>query len=283
MRIARSLEAQVAWITGGGKGIGRAIALELAAQGACVLVTGREERALGETVGEVACAGGKARHLVGDVRDESHARAAATRAIETWGRLDVVVANAGLAGTTLLGQSNDAAIGHDGELEARGSTASAQTGALARAIVETNLLGAYYAFDAALACMQGPGRLVAISSVLGKFGAPGQAAYCASKAGLHGLVRAVALDVGRRGITCNAVCPGWVDTEMARGRIAGIASSKGIDYQTAAGEAAKALPIGRFVEPAEVARFVSFLCSTAADTITGQALSICAGATVFAG
>ena len=75
--------------------------------------------------------------------------------------------------------------------------------------------------------MPGPGRLVAVSSVLGKFSVAGQAAYCASKAGLHGLVRAVAAEVGRRGITCNAVCPGWVDTEMARERIAGIGREAG--------------------------------------------------------
>jgi NAD(P)-dependent dehydrogenase (short-subunit alcohol dehydrogenase family) len=280
MTTARSLEGQVVLITGGGRGIGRAIALELAAAGGHVLVTGRDERALGETVGEIACAGGKARHLVGDVRDEAHAAAAATRAVETWGRLDVVVANAGLAGTTLLGRPSVDAAAAGAESAEREHPSG---GAMARAIVETNLLGAYYAFDAGLARMRGPGRLIAISSVLGKFGAAGQAVYCASKAGLHGLVRAVAIDVGRRGITCNAVCPGWVDTEMARGRIAEIAAGKGTSYRDAAREAREALPLGRFVDPSEVARFVAFLCSPSADAITGQALSICGGATTFAG
>jgi NAD(P)-dependent dehydrogenase (short-subunit alcohol dehydrogenase family) len=150
-------------------------------------------------------------------------------------------------------------------------------------MVETNLLGTYHLFDAVLAAMRGPGRLIAMSSVLGKFGAKGQAAYCASKAGIHGLVRAVAVEVGERGITCNAVCPGWVDTEMARARLADLAREQGISYEHARRTASEATPIRRFVEPEEVARLISYLCSPAAAALTGQALSICAGTTVFAG
>jgi NAD(P)-dependent dehydrogenase (short-subunit alcohol dehydrogenase family) len=257
-----SLKAQVALVTGAGRGIGRAIALELAGRGARLLVTGRDERALGETVGEIAHAGGQARHVAGDVRDEAHSRAAVARAMDGWGRLDVVVANAGIAGTTRMGKGDSAK---------------------ARAVVETNLLGAYYLFDAALAVMKGSGRLLAVSSVLGKFGASGQGAYCASKAGLHGLVRAVAVEVAPRKITCNAVCPGWVDTEMARARIADLAIEAGKAIDVMSREAREAVPIGRFVDVEEVARLVAFLCSPEADAITGQAISICGGATVFAG
>jgi 3-hydroxybutyrate dehydrogenase len=138
-------------------------------------------------------------------------------------------------------------------------------------------------FDAALVALRSPGRLVAISSVLGKFGAAGQAAYCASKAGIHGLVRAVALEVGQRQITCNAVCPGWVDTEMARGRLASMAAGAGKPVEEVVRAARDEVPIGRFVDAEEVARFVAFLCSPAGSAITGQALSICGGSTVFAG
>jgi NAD(P)-dependent dehydrogenase (short-subunit alcohol dehydrogenase family) len=257
------LGGQVAIVTGGGKGIGRAIALELAGRGARVVVSGREERALGETVGEIAHAGGQARHLAGDVRDEAHVCALVARATETWGRLDIVVANAGRTATARLGE---------------GASSSE-----ARSVMETNLFGTYYLFDAALVALGSPGRLVAISSVLGKFGAAGQGAYCASKAGLHGLVRAVALEVASRQITCNAVCPGWVDTAMARSRLSSMAASAKMPVEDVVRAAGDEVPIGRFVQPEEVARFVAFLCSPAASAITGQALSICGGSTAFAG
>jgi NAD(P)-dependent dehydrogenase (short-subunit alcohol dehydrogenase family) len=263
MSLPCSLEGQVALVTGGARGIGRSIVLELVGCGARVVVTGREERALGEVIGEVAHCGGQGRHLVGDVRDAAHLAAAVSRAIETWGRLDVVVANAGIAAGAPIGQEGGAAI--------------------AREILDTNLLGAYLTFDAAVPAMRSAGRLIAISSVLGKFGASGQGAYCASKAGLIGLVRALAVEVGPRKMTCNAVCPGWVDTDMARTRLEELARDSGTTYEETRAEAERAVPIGRFVEPEEVARVVSFLCSRAGAAITGQAISVCGGTTNFAG
>lgn len=227
----RTLEGKTALVTGGGKGIGRAVALALSARGVRVVVTGREERALGETVGEIAHGGGKARHLAGDVRDPAHLAAAVERAIETFGGLDIVIANAGHAARVDLGTDLTAA----------------------EAIVQTNLMGAYYTFHAAVPRMTGPGRLLAIGNVLAEVGAPGYAAYCASKAGILGLCRAVAHEVAAKKITCNAVVPRFVEEDGAE-----ITRS----------------PLGRLVEPEEVAALVVFLCGAAAGVVTGQALSI---------
>lgn len=267
MGIDGALAGHVAVISGGGKGIGRAIALHLAAQGVRVLLTGRDEHALAETVGEIAFGGGQARHLAGDVRDYAHVRAAVDRALEVWRRLDVAVANAGTTGTVRMGEG------------ARGGSPAGL--ATIREILDTNLLGTIHLFDAAAAAMNGPGRLIAISSVLGKFGVPGQSAYCASKAGVHGLVRAVALEVAARGITCNAICPAWVDTDMARQRIGQMAAREGKGYDAMVSSVLGAVPTGRFVEAPEIAETVAFLCSTGASSITGQALSVCGGATAF--
>jgi NAD(P)-dependent dehydrogenase (short-subunit alcohol dehydrogenase family) len=266
MATERPLDGQVAVITGGGKGIGRAIALELAGRGARVLVTGRDERSLGETVGEIVHGGGQARHLPGDVRDDAHLLASVQRAVATWGRLDVAVANAGITDTLPLGAAFERNVGR------------------ARDMIATNLTAVYALFEGAAAAMAGPGRLIAISSVLGKWGVGGgQAAYCASKAGVHGLVRAAAVELAPRQITCNAVCPGWVETAMAEERFRTLAAEAGKTPEAIAIQARSQVPARRFVEAHEVASLVAFLCSPAAAMITGQAISICGGATTFAG
>lgn len=257
------LEGKVALVTGGGKGIGRAISLRLAAAGAQVLVTGRDEKALGETVGEIAYGGGKARHLAGDVRDAAHLESAVKKAMEAFGAdgLDIVVANAGQSGRVDLGTEIERAEG----------------------ILRTNLIGAYYTFHASAPRVRTGGRLIATSSVLAKFGVPGYAAYCASKAGILGLVRAMAHEMGARKITANAIVPGWVDTEMSEAGLREIARAEGKTREEVKSAAVTRFPLGRFLEPTEVAELVAFLCSPAADGITGQAISICGGATAFGG
>jgi 3-hydroxybutyrate dehydrogenase len=260
----KGLEGKVALVTGGGKGIGRAISLRLAAGGARVLVTGRDEKALGETVGEIAHGGGKARHLAGDVRDPAHLASAVKKAVEAFSSdgLDIVIANAGQSGRVDLGSP---------DLDR------------AEAILRTNLMGAYYTFNAAIPQVKSGGRLIATSSVLAKFGVPGYAAYCASKAGILGLVRAMAHEMGDRKITANAIVPGWVDTDMSELGLSEIAKAEGKTKEEVKATAVTRFPLGRFLEPSEVAELVAFLCSPAADGITGQAISICGGATAFGG
>ena len=251
-----SLSGQVAWVTGAGSGIGRAIALRLAGCGARLLLTGRTERSLGEAVGEIAYQGGAARHLVADVRDPDAMSRAAARALELFGRLDIVVANAGKSGSTRITDDDPTA---------------------AVDILETNLVGAYHTLRAAARAMRSPGRLVAVGSVLGRLGAPDAAAYCASKAGLEGLVRALAVELGPRDITVNAVCPGWTDTALAAASLARTAARRGVSPADAERDALARVPLGRFIEPDEVARVVAFLCSGDAAAITGQAIPVCGG------
>ncbi len=274
MTSQKVLSGKVAWVTGGGRGIGRSIALLLAARGAHVVVTGRDERRIAEVVGEIANGGGKARHLQGDVRDPASSRAAVDLAGTVFGGLDIVVAGAGVSGRIPLGGDEASAP------RAQGEPVDLDR---ARAIFETNLLGAYYTFHAAVPALRAGGRLLAISSVLGKFGVPGYAAYCASKSGVLGLVRATAHEVAQRGITCNAVVPGWVDTDMATEGLTEIARGTGVTVAEAKTQAVKAFPLGRFIEPEEVAAFVAFLVGPDGAAITGQALSICGGATAFGG
>ena len=256
----KGLDGKVALITGGGKGIGRSIALALAARGARVVVTGRDERALGETVGEIAYGGGKARHLAGDVRDVSHVSAAVERAIEVFGGLDIVIANAGQSGRVDLGADV----------------------ARAEAILTTNLLGTYHTFDAAARRMKGPGRLVATTacSVLHDAAAPGRAALRASRAGVVALVREAALELAPRKITCNAVVPGWVESDASERRLAELAARETKTKDEVRADAVAAFPLGRFLQPEEVAELVVFLCSSAGEGITGQAIAIGAGALV---
>ena len=118
-----------------------------------------------------------------------------------------------------------------------------------------------------------------MSSVLGKFGVPGYSAYCAAKTGLIGFTRALALELAPRKITVNALCPGWVDTEMARSGMRDIAATQGISVEEFKRQAMSRVPLGKMVQPEEVANLVVFLASDAGNNVTAQAISICGGST----
>jgi 3-hydroxybutyrate dehydrogenase len=147
------------------------------------------------------------------------------------------------------------------------------------------LTGAYLCSKQALRVMKDGehGRIINLSSVLGRFGVPGYAAYCAAKHGIIGLTRAVALEVASRGITVNAICPTWVDTDMARQGISESAAVLGVSAEVYRRRAVKAIPIQRMVEASEVGALAVYLASPLAAGITGQGLNICGGATAGAG
>lgn len=236
-------------VTGAGTGIGRAIAQRLADGGARLALLGRREAPLAEVAAE--CGAG-AIALPTDVRDAAAVDAAFAAAAERFGPLHALVANAGLGGPNRPGPDD------------RWDE-----------IVRTNLDGSYLcvrAFERRLAPGPEPRHVVLISSCLARFGVPGYTAYCASKAALLGMTKALAVEWAEQGVLVNSVCPGWVDTEMARQGMQAIADETGVTYQKARDDAVGLVPMGRMSEPDEIAGTVAFLIGPDGRSYTGQAL-----------
>jgi 3-oxoacyl-[acyl-carrier protein] reductase len=242
---------RVALVTGGSRGIGKAIALELASGGFCVVVNFRsgEEQAQ-EVVEQIRSQGGEAVALRADVSSADEVEELARRVGEIFGPVNVLVNNAGITRDNLLLRMKD----EDWDQ-----------------VLNTNLKSAFFCSRAFLKDMIKArwGRIVNISSVVGVIGNPGQSNYAASKAGLMGLTRSLAKEVASRNITVNTVAPGYIETEMTS-----TLSSKVKEAMLAA------IPLGRFGCPEEVAKLVAFLVSSNGGYITGQTLVIDGGMTI---
>lgn len=227
-------------VTGGTRGIGAAVATRLVAEGYEVVAAARRPGKWVPGITFAPC----------DVADP----ASVTALFAAFDRLDALICCAGTAGANALDATDDSRW-HD--------------------IIATNLHGTYYCCKAALPRLpDGAGRIVALASILGLRGVPDQTAYCAAKHGVVGFIRSLALAVARRGITVNAVCPGWVDTGMAASRFAELGISR---EQAAAG-----VPTGRVATPEEVAALVAFLLRPEAASITGGALPLDGGGSAAA-
>jgi 3-oxoacyl-[acyl-carrier protein] reductase len=241
------LSDKVAIVTGASRGIGRAIALALAAQGAKVVASARNAEALAQLVEEIKAEGGDALAVVGDVALEDDANNLVKQAVEAYGQVDVFVNNAGITRDgLLLRMKND-----DWD-----------------AVLDTNLKGAFLCTRAVAKVMskQRSGRIINISSVVGEMGNAGQANYCASKAGLLGLTKSVARELARRNVTVNAITPGFITTEMTE------------DMTEKAQEAmTEQIPLGRPGSAEDVANAVIFLASDQSAYITGQVLGVNGG------
>jgi ketoreductase len=255
------LQDKIALVTGGGSGIGRAIALELANHGAKVAIASRSATRLESAADELRQRGLPVLALQMDVRKKPDVERAIAALVAEWGAVHILVNNAGIAGLSLLSDPDDSRWFD---------------------IIDTNLNGLYLVTKAALRHMpdHAGGRIINISSVLGKFGVPGYTAYCATKHGMIGFNRALALEVVSRGITVNTVCPGWVETEMATLGINETAALQGITAEEFKAQAIAAVPIKRFLQADEVAGLVCYIASDAAAGITGQAINICGGQTM---
>jgi len=242
------LEGKVALVTGAARGIGRAIAMRLAAMGARVVVNDlAAEEAIAAAVAEIEAAGGRAMGLRANVTVAAEVAAMVDRVVGELGGLDILVNNAGIARDMLLLRLSE----EDWD-----------------AVLSTNLKGAYLCARAAARPMIKArwGRIVNISSVVGIAGNAGQANYAAAKAGLIGLTRSLAKELGSRGITVNAVAPGFILTAMTANLPDKVRE-----------EAIARTPVGRLGQPEDVAAAVGFLCSEEASFITGQVLAVDGG------
>jgi 3-oxoacyl-[acyl-carrier protein] reductase len=241
------LSEKVAIVTGASRGIGRSIALALAAQGAKVVASARNADALENLVEEIKGQGGESIAVVGDVAVDTDAAGLIDQAVATYGQVDILVNNAGITRDGLLLRMKN----EDWD-----------------AVLDTNLKGAFLCIRAAAKVMskQRSGRIINISSVVGEMGNAGQANYCASKAGLLGLTKSVARELARRNITVNAITPGFIVTDMTD------------DMTDKAREAmTEQIPLGRFGEVEDIANAVIFLASDQSSYVTGHVLGVNGG------
>jgi ketoreductase len=252
---------KVALITGGGTGIGKAIGVQLAKNGSKVALASRNPAHVESAAAELRALGLAILPLQMDVRNKQDIESGVLNVLRQWGAIHILVNNAGISGLSTIDDPDDTKW-YD--------------------IVDTNLNGMYRVTKEVLKHMpdQSGGRIINISSVLGKFGVPGYTAYCTTKHGMIGFTRALALEVVHRGITVNALCPGWVDTEMATRGIKETAALQGITPEQFKAQAVAAVPIKRFLEADEVANLVCYVASEEAKGITGQAINICGGQTM---
>jgi NAD(P)-dependent dehydrogenase (short-subunit alcohol dehydrogenase family) len=249
-----SLEGHHAVVTGGGRGIGRAVAASLTAAGAAVTVLGRGEAALADAVAQGDANG----YVIADVTDQRAVESVLKHATAERGFIDILVANAGGAESAPFAKTDADQF---------------------RRMFELNVVGVVHAIHAVLGDMIARrfGRIVVVASVAGLKGYAYVSAYCAAKHAAVGLVRALAQETAKTGVTVNAVCPGYTDTDLVRDGLANIAAKTGRSQEAALADLLKDEPLGRLISPDEVAAAVVFLCSCEAAAITGTTLAISGG------
>jgi meso-butanediol dehydrogenase/(S,S)-butanediol dehydrogenase/diacetyl reductase len=247
---------KVALISGGGTGIGAAAARRLAREGANVIIMGRRQAQLEAVAGPIG-----AEIFVGDAADSAQAEAAVSQAVERFGGLDVVVANTGGHGFATIAETTEA----DWEAARR-----------------ANLDTAVMLVRAAMPELVRRKGAIVVTASIASLAAPANAfGYTVTKHAQIGLVRSIARDFGRRGVRCNAVCPGWVTTEMADGEIDELRSRMTLATRDEAyAQVTKDVPLGRPAHPDEVAAAIAFLCSSEASMITGAILTVDGGSTI---
>lgn len=248
------LAGKHAVITGGGTGIGAAVAGHLAAMGASVTLMGRRRATLEAKVSTLP----NAQAVVVDVSDEARVAAAFDEARKKFGPIAILINNAGIAEAMPFAKIDMA---------------------LWQKTISVNLTGVFLCAQAALSDMLKAkhGRIVNVASTAGLAGYAYVSAYCAAKHGVVGLTRALALEVARKGVTVNAVCPGYTETDIVKSAIKNIVAKTGRSEAEALAELTARNPQGRLVQPAEVAAAVAWLCGPGSDSITGQSIAVAGG------
>lgn len=251
------LDGRHALVTGGARGIGLACAQALQQRGATLTLLGRDRVALDAAVADLS-KHGKVNAVVADIADEASVRTAFEQAAQHGGTVDILVNNAGQA------------------VSQRFDRTDAETW---QSMLAVNLTGTYHCTQAALSGMlaAGWGRIINVASTAGLIGYPYVSAYCAAKHGVVGLTRALALELARKGITVNAVCPGFTETDIVRDAVSNIVSKTGRSAEAARDELAARNPQGRLVQPAEVAETVAWLALPSSSSINGQAIAVDGG------
>jgi 3-hydroxybutyrate dehydrogenase len=248
------LTGRHALVTGGGRGIGRAIAASLVQAGATVTIVGRSPASLEEAIlqGDAHAA------AVADVTDVQAVQRAVLEAVDRHGPVDLMIANAGAAASAPFIRTGPDVF---------------------RQMLEVNLLGVTNIAQAVLDSMteRGFGRIVAVASTAGLKGYPYVSAYCAAKHAVIGFVRALALETAKTGVTINAVCPGFTDTDLVSESLDRIMVKTNRSRDEALGELVKHNPQGRLIDPSEIADTVLWLCGEGARSVTGQAIVVAGG------
>jgi 3-hydroxybutyrate dehydrogenase len=249
-----TLKGRHALVTGGGRGIGRAVAARLVKAGATVTVLGRSPASLEQAIvqGDAHAA------AVADVTDHRAVQAAVQEAVGRYGPIDLMIANAGAAASAPFMKSGPEVF---------------------RQMLDVNLLGVTNMAQAVLGSMteRGFGRIVAVASTAGLKGYPYVSAYCAAKHAVIGFTRALALETAKTGVTVNAVCPGFTDTDLVAESLERIMAKTGRTRDEALGELVKHNPQGRLIDPSEIADAVLWLCGEGARSVTGQAIVVAGG------